>query len=232
MTNFCGNCGTVVPEGSAVCPNCGAPVAAAAPVEAPKAGFDLKNNKTIIIAAAAVVAVIVAVIAFVIFGNSPKSVAKKYLKAEYKSMNAKKVYKTYHKKYVEYLIEEADKSKDKFYEEAQDDYDDWADEMDDEYDKWSYSYKVYDVCEVKNDKKKPVIEWYEDELDLKIKDIKEVRVLMQSTTVEDKDKYINAGTESIYVAKIGAKWYRVSMYVPTDVDDIDMEDLEDYYDYE
>ena len=23
MTNFCGNCGTVVPEGSAVCPNCG-----------------------------------------------------------------------------------------------------------------------------------------------------------------------------------------------------------------
>ena len=90
---FCKNCGSQVPEGIAFCAACGTPVAAApaaAPVAAAPAASNpaqaavaaVKNNGTIkLIAIIAAIAIVLGLFIGLLGGGSPKSVAKKYVKA-------------------------------------------------------------------------------------------------------------------------------------------------------
>lgn len=92
---FCKNCGAQVPEGVAFCASCGTPVAtapvAAAPVAAAPVAANpaqaavaaVKNNGTIkLIAIVAAVAIVLGLLFSLLGGDSAKSVAKKYIKAE------------------------------------------------------------------------------------------------------------------------------------------------------
>lgn len=205
MTNFCGNCGTVVPEGSAVCPNCGAVVAAAAP-EAPKASpLDaIKGKKNIIIAAVA--AVLVVVLAFVLFGSSPKAAAKKYVKAKL-NYNAKGMFNSYHKEVREEILDAADKDKKEYLDDWQDRLDDAKKDVKKEYDRYKTSYRIIDVWDVKNSEAKIYKDRYDEQYDLKVKDVKEVRVMVTYKTKDDGEKDMWTETDSLTVGKIGGKWY-------------------------
>lgn len=207
MTNFCGNCGTVIPEGSAVCPNCGAAVAAA-PVEAeaPKANplEAIKGNKNIIIAAVA--AVLVIVLAIVLFGSSPKSAAKKYLNAQI-HFNAKGMYNSYHKEYNKEMLDAIDKDKKEYLEDLQDQLDDSKDTVKDNYDRFSPSVKIIDVWDVKNSEANEYKDYYDEQYDLKVKDVKEVRYVITTKTKDDGKKDLMVDVSSIMVGKIGGKWY-------------------------
>ena len=209
MTNFCGNCGTVIPEGSAVCPNCGAAVAAApvaAEAQAPKANplEALKGKKNILVAAVA--AVLVVVLAILLFGSSPKAAAKKYLNAQ-THFNAKGIYNSYHKEVMKERLDAMDKDKKEYLDDTQDSLDDMKDEIKKEYDKYSPSVKIIDVWDVKNSEAKEYKDMYDEQYDLKVKDVKEVRYVVTTKIKDDGDKDLSVDVGSVMVGKIGGKWY-------------------------
>lgn len=88
---FCKNCGNQVPDGVAFCAACGTPVVAApaaaapvyaAPAAAPAAPLGDKSKLVKLVAIIAAVAVVLGLFIALLGGGSPKSVAKKYVKAE------------------------------------------------------------------------------------------------------------------------------------------------------
>ncbi|MBQ6659974.1 MAG: zinc ribbon domain-containing protein [Lachnospiraceae bacterium] len=88
---FCTKCGNQVPDGSAVCPVCGAQLAApqAAPQAAPvspvakaKAAGGKLNKKMLTIIGCAAAAVVVIIALILLLSGGPESVVKKYMKLQ------------------------------------------------------------------------------------------------------------------------------------------------------
>ena len=85
---FCDNCNTQIPDGTAVCPNCGAPVTAPADDVSAKPAPDTdvpaqssKAKPVLIIAACFLALLLMFSVAFSVLFNTPKAVAKRYVKA-------------------------------------------------------------------------------------------------------------------------------------------------------
>lgn len=83
---FCDNCKKQLPDGTAVCPDCGAPVTA--PAEDISSGSEpevqLESSKArpvLIVIACFLSLVLMFLVAFSVFFNNPRSVAKRYVKA-------------------------------------------------------------------------------------------------------------------------------------------------------
>lgn len=77
---FCGNCGNQVPDGANVCPNCGTPVAGAAPQQsvqptpAPQAPA-ASNPNAMIALVCGIVSIVLAVLGGIMFGVIPAVIA-------------------------------------------------------------------------------------------------------------------------------------------------------------
>lgn len=203
MNNFCSNCGTIIPEGSPVCPTCGAP--APAPQQAPTGGSK-KGLVGILIAVVAVVLVVVLCVAL-LGGNSPKSVADDYMKAMFKQQDAGKMLSLIHKDILDAAYEEADMDKDEFEEELQDMMDMMYEGLDDECDEWNVTWEIGDVDDVDDDELEDIQDYYDDDYDVKVKDAKTVEInATVEVTVDDETEEEDTDME-IIVVKIGNKWY-------------------------
>ncbi len=203
MNNFCSNCGTVIPEGSPVCPTCGAP--APAPQQAPTGGKK-KNLIGIIIAVVAVVLVVV-LCASLFGGNSPKSVADDYMKATFKQQDAGKVLDLIHKDVIKAACDDEDMSRKELEEEAQDMFDEMFEFLDDSCDEWKVDWEIKDVEDLDDDELEEIQDYYDDDYDLKVKDAKMVEIEANiEVTVDDETEDQDQDIE-IYVVKVGGKWY-------------------------
>ena len=172
---FCGQCGTQNADDARFCSNCGE-VLNAAPAPEPVAPPKKSKKGLLFIIGGAVLAVALALILiFTLSGGrgarNPEALGKKYIKAIEKS-DGKAMLKLIHKDVVEAEIDEEE-----FYE----DFEDGCEEMQDD------------------DELEEVIEFYDEEYGLKVKDAK---ILVMSMEV------FGFGEEvEVYVVKIGSKWY-------------------------
>lgn len=193
---FCGNCGTKNEDNAAFCAGCGAalnpqPESTPAPAPAPN------KKKGLIGIIAAVAAVVVALILiFSLTGRgagSAKAVGKEFIKA-FEKGNAKALINLMHKEVVKEDIGDKDDQKD-FIEDMEEGFEELED--------FDVELTLEDVEKVDKDELKELKEYYEDEYDLKVKDVKIVIIEM---TVEVMG-YEQTEELELYVVKIGGRWY-------------------------
>ena len=186
---FCGQCGTQNADDARFCSNCGE-VLNAAPAPEPVAPPKKSKKGLLFIIGGAVLAVALALILiFTLSGGrgarNPEALGKKYIKAIEKS-DGKAMLKLIHKDVVEAEIDEEE-----FYE----DFEDGCEEMQD----YVMEMELEGVEDMDDDELEEVIEFYDEEYGLKVKDAK---ILVMSMEV------FGFGEEvEVYVVKIGSKWY-------------------------
>lgn len=236
MSKVCGQCNLTVDDNVAFCPGCGAqlPVAETTvqqsttnntPIvntEAAKAKANeiagqakekgtafvqkLKTDKkTQFICGGVIVAIIVLIVLFNVVFPSSTSVLKGYMKA-YQKLDAKKVIKYYNPEYIKYIEDESS-----FFKYL--DVDTYEEYLEESYDKLKdndfkiISYEIdKDYKALSKSKIEDIADNLEDEYDISAKKVKNVRkysVKIKTETDGDKD----TDKESIYLIKIGMKWY-------------------------
>lgn len=203
---FCGNCGTQNPDNAPFCAGCGAklneaPVAPAAPETdfAPVRRPAPKSKKGLLVGILSAVVAIAVALVLIFCISTPKGAAKKLCKAIEKG-NAKTIMKLLPKQVKEEAFGDKDDQK-----EAQEELQEMLDEMLEELEDYDVEFElsVSKVEKVDKDDLEDIQETYEDAFDCKVKDAKEVTVKIAINEDGDKD------TEkvSIYVIKVGMKWY-------------------------
>ena len=186
---FCGQCGSQNPDDARFCANCGEVLNAAPapePVVPPKKS---KKGLLFIIGGAVVALALVLTLIFVLGGGhgakSPEALGKKFVKAIEKG-DGKAMLALIHKDVIEADVDE---------EEMIEDFEDYVEEMQD----YGLKFKFKGVEEMDEDDLEEVIEFYDEEYGLKVKD---AAVLIFSVEM------LGFGEESeMYAVKIGSKWY-------------------------
>lgn len=148
------------------------------------------NKKLIIIISAIVVALLIIIVAIMMLFPSPKSVVSKFASG-YKSMNSTKVLSTLHPKIKS---EDADEIKDMFKDMKSEKLKIKKIVVDNDYEK------------IDDDELEYLTEYLERQYDIDEKSIKEVRKYdLEMTYSEDGEQ--DETEWSVYVVKIGMKWY-------------------------
>lgn len=198
--NFCGNCGTNIPEGSPFCPTCGAP--APAPENQPAGGKKMDIKKLIIAGVAVVVAVVLCIVLFTSCSSGPEKVVDKALSAVYEDFDAEALIDCMHEDIIDEMCEQADMDKDEIVEKMQDMLDEMKDAAED--DEITVEWEITEVDDMKKSELKDIQELYEDEFDLEVTDGKVVEV--ELTVYEDGDEEDDSDME-LEVVKIDGEWY-------------------------
>lgn len=224
---FCASCGAQNPDDAQVCAVCGTPLVDGAPAPAPapapepvaapetgavgekrgKMGMDPQKRSTVIgIAAIAAVALVVIIAVVAIITGKPAYVktVEKYCGALVKA-DAKALVSVIPPEVAKELEENFDDRKEML-EIMKDNLEDARDDLEDE-----YGSKLKVKCEVRRDKKlgakevKNLEESYENryDIDMKIKEARELRVRVTISGKEDKE----SETMELIALKIGGKWY-------------------------
>lgn len=186
---FCGQCGSQNPDDARFCANCGEVLNAAPapePVAPPKKS---KKGLLFIIGGAVLALALVLTLIFVLGGGhgakSPEALGKKFVKAIEKG-DGKAMLALIHKDVIEADVDE---------EEMIEDFEDYVEEMQD----YCLKFKFKGVEEMDEDDLEEVIEFYDEEYGLKVKD---AAVLIFSVEM------LGFGEEiEMYAVKIGSKWY-------------------------
>ena len=204
---FCGKCGNNNPDTSAFCLNCGNQLKAVPAGEPEMTEAERKRYRTIGMAATGIFAVLVIALVFALFGgkgaNSPKNLAKQYMKA-YTKGNVAKIIDLVHDKEIDYLLDKSDMSKKEFKEQIKESSKDLKDEVED----YKISYKVENVEDPSDSTAERIKTYYKDNCDLKVKDVKQVKVKV--TLKEDGES--ESHTLSLMAVKIGGSWYLPVQY--------------------
>ncbi len=218
---FCGNCGAQNPDDARVCAMCGTPLetleteapAADAPEfstfpETVQTAAAKKRNTAIGIGVVAAIALVVIIaIAAVVLTGKPAYVktVEKYFSAVVKE-DAKKLVSVLPPEYVEENLEDSFDDRQEMLEIMEENLADVVDGMEDQ-----FGEKIKVKCKVRKDKElgtrevKNLKETYESyyDLDLDIKEARELKVRVTMSGTEDED----SANMEIIVMKIGGKWY-------------------------
>jgi len=202
--DFCFNCGATIPAGSEKCPKCGSAVWNKTK-DKENVGFPIGGLIISIILSVAII--IVTVILSKGYGAyRPEKAVEKYMKAYYEDFDAKRAETLWHKELVKFWCEEDDMTLDEYFDESQDYLDDYQDRLDE--DNAKIKWEVVDIDDAKKSDLEDIQDWYEDEHNLKVKDMKIVEVDIEYE--DDTDDFET--TFEFYVVKIGAKWYIDELY--------------------
>ncbi len=210
---FCRSCGAQNKDDATFCQSCGAPLSSAGGESAGTAGavHPAKKPNIVLIGAAAII-VAVAVLLFVLLGGrSQKDVVKKLVNGVTKG-DAKSIVALIPNEVLEEACDEMDMDKEDLIDELDDTLDDMLEWLDDEYDKWKITYKVKDTDDYSKKERNSIIDDYDDEYDIKVKDATRIKVKFTMQADDDED----STTISIPVIKVGKSWY------------LDFVNLEDY----
>lgn len=201
--NFCGNCGTNIPEGSPFCPTCGAP--APAPENQPAGGKKMDIKKLIIAGVAVVVAVVLCIVLFTSCSSGPEKVVDDYLTAMFKEFNVEEAMETcLHEDVIEEAKDQAGDSYDMMIDALQEQFDDIEEAMEEE--DGSIDWDIKEVDDMKKSKLEDYEEMYEDEFDLEVTDGKIVEVeVVFSSDDDEKEEDIE-----LEVIKVDGDWYIAS----------------------
>lgn len=230
---FCKNCGSQVPEGIAFCASCGTPVAGTPAAAAPAAAAPKADKSGLIklIAIILAIAVVAGLFIGLLGGNSPKSVAKKYVMAQLEG-DLKTRLSLSPGKYQKYYEEEVygdDDDAEQLFENAEE----YADELDvdvkiknfnqyykamkkitkaenkEDYGKgYKFSVKVVDMKDMRNSDLEDIQDMYDnDEMEDyinpdKIKKGKKVYVKVDI----DSDENPSSEIVTVYTVKYGSQW--------------------------
>ena len=207
---ICTNCGSQNPDGSAKCAVCGAPLAQEEKETVPgKTGSSgLNRNKLTGYAIIAAVLLVVVVLLIVIFsGRSDKSTLKKYVNAAF-DLNAKKIVDLYPKAVIENYAEEEEISK-----EIIDSLQDMLDRLEDYYDEVDVEEIRGISVEIRHEDNytsKEIRKFNENleeqDINMKIKDAKEVEIKVSGKHDGDKFKF---RVDGILMVKVGSSWYLI-----------------------
>lgn len=212
----CKKCGASYENGTAFCPNCGAPVDDVTPsAETNPTATDAiaaantnasTNKKQLLIAGVCILAALIILIVLfsTLFGNSAKSVTKKYYKALEKS-SASKLLDTVPDDYLKEIRKENDLSKKELKEKVQE----YLDENDD-YDDISVTFKGSE----KMSSKEISEELSDDFAGSKVKKAIEYDLKVKYTT--DKGDNVSTEEEEFIVFKYKGDWYSLdAMFIVT-----------------
>ncbi len=116
---FCNNCGTQFPDGTAFCPNCGAPASGPAPTAPVNDAPAAAGKKPLIAIIACILAAVLLIVGLAsCLSNNPKAVAKKYVKATLEGNMSKAVScSLINKKIMEKSLKAAAKDEDMSFKE-------------------------------------------------------------------------------------------------------------------
>jgi hypothetical protein len=159
-------------------------------------------------AAAAVALLLVILLAVLIFGgNSPEDIAETTVERYFGEADADDILDLYPEEYVEYLLDEYEIDEDDLIAAIEDYIEETVDDCEDE------EIELYDVeiRSVKDKKKKNyenLVEFYEDELDLEVEDIKVVKCKAYYEYEGDDE----TETYEITVICIDGDYYTADMY--------------------
>ena len=224
MSKFCANCGNQLNDNDMFCQNCGARQEVAQqpymqqPMQAskPAAKLPLSKNMLIAIGAAAVLVIaLIIIISTATAGGGYKSAIDNMIDVTFKG-KLDKIEDCYPKEYWEYMEEELDMNLKEMIEELEDEevFEDMMDELEDEYGKnVKISYKVLEDEKADKDIFDSVKEGLKDNYDIPKKNLKEVREVELEMTIKGKDDKDSEET-TLYIAKIGKKWYIVNTNGP------------------
>lgn len=214
---ICPSCGKMIPDNSTFCPECGTPFsyAAQAPVQSdPMAMGDYqyttapakKSKLPIIIVAVVAVVLIVCGVIFgpkIInaLGPKPEEAVTTYLDAYFEG-DADAVIELYPEEFITYIEDEYDLEHDDLVKAVENNLKDL-----DYFDDWTVEYKVKKVKDGKERKIEKLKEACEDEMELKISDLKLVTVELKLEYEKDGDKDKDKEDITVPVVKSNGKWY-------------------------
>ncbi len=208
--NFCGNCGANIPDGSPFCPNCGAPAPSDNGANAQGKKLDIK--KLIIAGVAVLLVILLCVLIFSGCGNgagSPEKVAKQYLKATYDTCDYGDILDLYHKDVIEEMLDDEDyDSESELIDDMNDELEDNMEDREDEYDNLSVDWEIKKVKDADKSTAKYIKNLYDDEYDLEVDEVQEVKYKVTFEFEEDGDDEDYDFDGSIIVVKIGGTWYK------------------------
>ena len=213
MNTFCGNCGTAIPEGSAFCPNCGA-AAPNAPANntASEGGKKFDMKKLVISVVAIVLVVLLCVLLFSGCGNgasSAEKVAKKYAEATFESCDYADIIELYHEDTIEDRIDDGNfDDEDEMIEDMSEDMQDRMDDLEKKYDNLSISWEVKKVKDADKSVRKEIREFYDDEYDLEVDEVKiaHIEVTYEYEDDDGDEDDFEEGLD-LRIVEIGGRWY-------------------------
>ena len=191
--NFCGNCGSNIPEGSPFCPNCGAPAQSAQAATAEKTGNGLDVKKIIIGGVAVVLVVLFCVLIFGGCSSGPEKAVDNMMEAIYKDFDKDAAVDLIHE---DMSKEIGAKDSAKYLTNL------WEDLKED--DEVELEWKIDKVKDVDEDDLEDIQDLYDDRYDLEVTDAKEVKV--EYTIYEDGDEEEDDKLK-VTVVKIDGDWY-------------------------
>lgn len=205
---FCKNCGTQIPDDSAVCSNCGT---STAPAKSAEGSFDVNalvkkvtGNKYFIPAVAGVAALLVIILLVSTLGGNAKV---KPIENFFKGMvagDAEKALSAIPEEILEYYDEEYDVDLEDYFDDS---IDDLIDELEDEYGKkLKVKVKVVDKEKLDEDDLKDLADALKDDYDLSKRDVKEAWELECEIFISGKEDEDSEDLEAI-VFKYQGKWY-------------------------
>ena len=201
MSKFCNNCGSEMEDDVVFCPNCGAQDAPAYE-EAPAAKKEVPVKKLIILGSIA--AVIVALIVWVFLAAGPKRAVERFEKV----VNGKgKIADIYPDKYLAYVKDATNKSKNDWLDDKKDGYEDDLEGYKDDY---GSNVKInYTVVEKKNlskDDYENLKEYLEESYKIKENTVK--GAVRMAVRVDYKGRDGNTFEyEEVMAVNINGKWY-------------------------
>lgn len=201
---FCRNCGAQNKDDATFCQSCGAPLSSA------EAGSTVSSvsrpakrpNIVLLGGVAAIVVVIIVALVMLMGGQSQNDVVKKLVRGVNKG-DAKAIVSLMPDKMIEEACDEMDMDKEELIDELDDQLDDMLDMINDEYDKWKITYKMKDPDDYSKKELRSLIEDYDDEYDLTVKDATRLKVRLTMQADGDEE----STTVSIPVIKVGKSWY-------------------------
>lgn len=195
--DFCFNCGATVPVGSNVCPRCGAPVNNK---NSKKKGFPIVGTIVAIVLAAAVIFTSV-ILCKGAGAFKPEYAVEKYMKANYVEFDADLAASVYHPDRFKAMCDDNDMTKNEMLDHRQESLDDVEEGMNDV--NAEVTWEIVDIDGVEDEDYDDIVDFYDEEYGLDVKDIKVVEV----DAVYDSDEKLYEKTFEFVVVKIGGKWY-------------------------
>lgn len=225
---ICPNCGILVPDNAAFCPECRTQFAQQGGYGSPApmygspdpmydtqyTGYAPKNNvvKKIVIAVVAVIAVIAIAFGGVyaynnIGGRSYEELVDEYMQNTVEEPDGEKALDLFPEQMLTYIEDEENLDRDDLADQFDKTFSSMYKTLNDSVDSWSVEYKIKKVKDAKSKDLKKIREACEDEMDMKVSDVKNLTLKLEIEYTKDGDtKSVDQNVE-LTVIKVGRDWY-------------------------